>query len=66
MTCRAPEGKCYTYPGKYVRGDSNGKQEQNLVLARGADGCFDGSLHSLMKYFTLGKQKLSVCIIIAI
>ena len=51
------EERCYVYPGIYVPYKEAGLKEQRMVLTEGPTGCFDGSLHSLMKYFTviLGK-----------
>ncbi|OQV22253.1 hypothetical protein BV898_03756 [Hypsibius exemplaris] len=54
---KVKETRCFAYPGIYVPLKDSGAKEQRVVLTDGPTGCFDGSLHPLMKYFTviLGK-----------
>ncbi|GAU88355.1 hypothetical protein RvY_01066 [Ramazzottius varieornatus] len=44
---------CHTFAGTYLANMAQGKTEQSLLLTTGPQGCFDGSMHSLMKYFAV-------------
>jgi hypothetical protein len=47
------EKYCSSYPGIYKAFMASKKVEERVVLAHGPNGCFDGTLRSLMKLFTI-------------
>ena len=52
--CRLTEEiACSSYPGIYKPFLAAKRTEQRVVLARGPNGCFDGTQRTLMKLFTI-------------
>ncbi|GAU88686.1 hypothetical protein RvY_01335-2 [Ramazzottius varieornatus] len=49
---------CWSYQGQRNFLRNTGALEQPLIITRGPNGCLDGSLHNIMKYFAicLGKR----------
>ena len=56
--CRTLLTFCYSYQGQMNYLVNTGASEQPLVITGGPNGCLDGSLHNIMKYFAivLGKR----------
>ncbi|XP_055338950.1 mucin-2-like [Paramacrobiotus metropolitanus] len=48
---------CRSYAGKVIANERKNKMEQDMVLSYGPGGCFDGTLHSLMKFFAIALGK---------
>ncbi|GAV05369.1 hypothetical protein RvY_15516 [Ramazzottius varieornatus] len=53
------ELRCSAYPGIFTGFQQAGYKEQRIVLVEGEQGCLDGTLHPIMKYFTIILGKIN-------